>query len=638
MNKVWNVIRRIFNNIWRAIKRIGKGFADLFKLVFFPGKQIDKLSEEALLSPGKLVVKKFFRSKTAVLGLISFLIVFISVFTLSAVFPIKNSEYDSTQQHVPPGFKVRRVPKSLKNPVEISSGAVASIGLDASGRTYVWGANLKSFNTLPRRTTPEENAAILAARKDAVKVAAGYRHFLIEGADGKLYSWGAFEDEWMNEADANTRLYYMPAALREHTGGYKHIYAGSQINAVVTNEGVLHVWGNTAIMAINQNQVASANSRGEIKKVVGNSKNLIVLYENGTLFSLGTVGSATSQISRVGGNIVDVDISNEAGIALKADGSVVVWGSSYAPEVSKAPEITNGKKVTAGFKHFAVLTEDNTIISWGSNYHRQLKIASKKTNNKDVFSGGFTSYSITTKNSIRSSGLRGYIFGTDDLGRDLFRRLMEGGKVTLTVGAVAVLIATVIGVIIGGVSGFFGGRVDNFLMRLTEVVNSIPFLPIAMTLSVLIGSTLTPSQRMYMIMVILGVLSWGGLARLVRAQVLAEREKDFVLAAKALGIKRRRIIFAHIIPNVISVIIVSVTLSYAGSLLTESGLSFLGFGVVPPTPTWGNMLTSAQSSAVISTYWWRWVFPSIFISISTLSINFIGDGLRNAIDPKSSAR
>lgn len=631
-------IKKIFKAIWRIIKRIGKGFVDLIKLVFFPGKQVDKLAEEALLSPGKLVVKKFFKSKTAVLGLITFLIIFISVFTLSAVFPTKISEYDATQQHIAPGFRVRSVPKGLKDPVEISAGAVSSIGLDASGKVYVWGANLSRYNVLPRKTTEAENMALLQARTNAVKVSAGYRHFLIEGADGKLYSWGAFEDEWMNEKDPNTRLYYMPVALQNYTGGYKDIYAGSQINAAVTNDGVLHVWGNTAIMAISSSQVNAINAAGPIKKISGNAKNIVVLYENGTLGSLGTSGSASTDFRNVGGNIVDFDVSNEAGIALKSDGKVVVWGSSYVPEVYDAPEITNAKKVTAGFKHFAVLTEDNKIVSWGSNYHGQLKIKTNKTNVKELYSGGFTSYSVNTSNKIRSAGLSGYIFGTDDLGRDMFRRLMEGGKVTLTVGAVAVLIATVIGVIVGGISGFFGGRIDNMLMRLTEVVNSIPFLPIAMTLSVLIGSKLTPNQRMYMIMVILGVLSWGGLARLVRAQVLAEREKDFVMAAKALGIKQRRMIFSHIIPNVISVIIVSVTLSYAGSLLTESGLSFLGFGVVPPTPTWGNMLTSAQSSAVISTYWWRWIFPSIFISLSTLSINFIGDGLRNAIDPKSSER
>ena len=141
-----------------------------------------------------------------------------------------------------------------------------------------------------------------------------------------------------------------------------------------------------------------------------------------------------------------------------------------------------------------------------------------------------------------------------------------------------------------------------------------------------------------MIMIILGVLSWPGLARLVRGQILAEREKEFVTAAKALGIKEHVIIFRHILPNVISVVIVNITLRYATSLLTESSLSFLGFGVIPPNPTWGNMLSNSQSNKILRDYWWRWVFPAAALSISTIAINCFGDGLRDAIDPKSNER
>ena len=141
-----------------------------------------------------------------------------------------------------------------------------------------------------------------------------------------------------------------------------------------------------------------------------------------------------------------------------------------------------------------------------------------------------------------------------------------------------------------------------------------------------------------MIMVVLGVLSWTGLARLVRAQVLSEREQEFVTAARAMGVKQMSIVFKHIIPNVISVIIVQATLSFATSMLTESSLSFLGFGVALPRPTWGNMLTGCFNSVVIQNYWWRWVFPSIILGICVICINLIGDGLRDAIDPKSNER
>ncbi|HHT08025.1 MAG TPA: ABC transporter permease, partial [Clostridiales bacterium] len=151
---------------------------------------------------------------------------------------------------------------------------------------------------------------------------------------------------------------------------------------------------------------------------------------------------------------------------------------------------------------------------------------------------------------------------------------------------------------------------------------------------------LVPSieQRMYIIMVILGLLRWTNLAFLIRAQILAQREMEYVTAAKALGVKEHGIIFKHIIPNVISIILVNATLAFASSMLTESSLSFLGFGIIPPTPTWGNMLTGANDSLVIQQFWWRWVFPSLIFSICTICINLIGDGLRDAIDPKSNER
>ena len=143
---------------------------------------------------------------------------------------------------------------------------------------------------------------------------------------------------------------------------------------------------------------------------------------------------------------------------------------------------------------------------------------------------------------------------------------------------------------------------------------------------------------MLMIMLILGFLGWTGIAGLVRAQVLAERNKEFVVAAKALGVKEKNIIFRHIVPNVMTIIIVQATISFATCMLTESGLSFLGFGVAEPIPSWGNMLNNCRSSEVISQYWWRWVFPSVVLGLCTVSINLFGDGLRRAVDPKANER
>ena len=226
--------------------------------------------------------------------------------------------------------------------------------------------------------------------------------------------------------------------------------------------------------------------------------------------------------------------------------------------------------------------------------------------------------------------------GTDGRGRDVFARIVHGGKMTMTVGAVAVIVSSVIAIIVGCTAGYFGGFVDTLLMRVTEIFASIPFLPFAMLLSQIIKHyNVSESMRIFIIMLILGALSWTGLARILRGQVLAEREKEFVTAAKALGIKPRTVAFKHVLPNVVSVILVSMTLDFAGCLLTESSLSYLGFGVQPPHPTWGNMLNGSNNSTVIQNYWWQWLFPALFLSVAVICINVVGDALRDALDPKN---
>ena len=252
--------------------------------------------------------------------------------------------------------------------------------------------------------------------------------------------------------------------------------------------------------------------------------------------------------------------------------------------------------------------------------------------------GAYQTYLVNDSGKlVKSCGLKGYLFGTDSRGRDTLTRIIHGGKMTMTIGAVAVIISSVIAIIIGCLSGYFGGWVDMLLMRITEIFAAIPFLPFAMMLSyVLTTRPISENMRIFIIMFILGLLSWTGLAHMIRGQVLAEREKEFVLAAKAMGVKEGKIAFKHILPNVISIILVSMTLDFAGCLLTESSLSYLGFGVQQPRPTWGNMLNGANNSIVIQNYWWQWVFPALFLAMATICINIMGDTLRDALDPKSS--
>lgn len=228
-----------------------------------------------------------------------------------------------------------------------------------------------------------------------------------------------------------------------------------------------------------------------------------------------------------------------------------------------------------------------------------------------------------------------HILGTDGLGRDILVRVLHGGRVSLGVGFLAALISVLIACVIGGVSGFYGGTIDFILMRFTEIVSSFPFIPFAITLSAAFGASVAPEARMYIITVILGLLRWTGLARIIRGQILSLKEQEFMLAAKALGLSSRRQILAHLLPNTYTYVIVSATLSIASFILTEAALSFLGLGVVQPVPTWGNMIQAAQNIYTLSYRPWMWLSPGIALLLTVMSINLIGEALRDSLDPKN---
>jgi peptide/nickel transport system permease protein len=235
---------------------------------------------------------------------------------------------------------------------------------------------------------------------------------------------------------------------------------------------------------------------------------------------------------------------------------------------------------------------------------------------------GFAEQDLTAQ--LRPPGA-GSLLGTDTLGRDQFTRLLYGGRISLAVGVGVALSSTIIGTLIGAAAGYARGRLDNLLMRVTDLFLSIPLLVVLIIAATILGGSVVD------IVVVLSLFFWMSVARIVRGVFLSLREREFVEAARSLGASRARIVFRHMLPNAMGPIIVNATLSVATAILTESVLSFLGFGIQPPTPTWGNMLADSKNLATTAP-WLVW-FPGLAILVTVLCVNFLGDGLRDAFDP-----
>ena len=581
------------------------------------GMPQEEQDEELMQSPMRMVVASFIKDKIAMVGLCLFVIIFLCCMILPFFFPIELNYQDVTQANAAPGFGLLKVPDSLQGNVQaLSVGSTFSVGLDKDGNVYEWG----TFPTEKLKNIPaaDEMGAL-------TQISAGYDHVLAVNTEGQIFTWG-------NDRMGLTSI---PVELEVSRQPIKQVSAGHQFSLALTESGRLYNWGSSYLLSI----YFPEGVQGNIAQFEDNPNIVIALTNDGRVEPLSNKPSAYTNVpEEVQGNTVDIALSDESAAALTADGQVYTWGNNVYGSMD-VPEEIQGHVVDieGGRYHYTAILDDGTVTSWGNNNFGQTN-APEMTGVTDIFTNYFGSYAIDENGNAESWGLDGYLMGTDQLGRDVFRRLLLGGRMTMTVGFIAVIISTFIGVLVGGISGYKGGKVDNLLMRLTEIVSSIPFLPFCIILSSILGNSISELQRIILIMFILGLLSWPGIARLVRGSVLAEREQEFVTAAKALGVKEFGIILRHILPNIITVIIVNATLDFATCMLTESSLSFIGFGVTEPNATWGNMLNGAQNGQVIENYWWRWLFPAIAFGICTISINCVGDGLRDAIDPKSKER
>ncbi len=592
----------------------------------------DILQEEQVQTPFRTMARNFFAKHTVRVGLCGFILVFLFVLIGPRFWVLDLSDQDSTLVNLPPSNDMMSIPAAMKGRVaDIAAGRTYGVGLDTDGHLHTWGYT-KITEKIDIANIPDE-----VQQADLVLFAGGEDHVVAMDREGQLYVWG------------NTRLQQgnftsdMKKAMK--AGGEDwdiiQLEASNQFSAVVSSNGMLYLWGNSNVADIKLRK----QYQGNVAKVALTSNEYICLMKDGTVAYTGfkDKGSAFAAIPAELKETKVVDIASTSGTvaAVTEDGRVVVWGNAKFGEKNMPEFVSPVKKLSGGRFHYTAILENGDVVSWGSNKYHQCDVPTSVAHGANVralYTGNFQNYAVLEDGSVQTWGLKGFLLGTDGLGRDLLTRIVNGGRVTMTVGAISVIIATIIGVLLGGIAGYFGGKADLLIMRIAEIVGGLPFIPFAMILSAVIGSQLDPTQKMYLIMVVLGVLSWTGTCRLVRAQILAQREMEYVTAAKAMGIRERVIVFRHILPNVISLLLVSMTLDFATCMLTESSLSYLGFGIPLPTPTWGNLLTGANNSIVIQQYWWQWVFPAAIFGVCTICINMIGDGLRDAVDPKSQER
>ena len=611
---------------------------------------------EEIVSPMRQIVNNFMSRKLAVGAMVLLIVMFITMFVGPLFMPKYSDSYtDVTQQNIAPTMKLASVPGGLKNNIKMIDGYGSfTVGLSNDGVVYIWGSTKIGTTGVDVSEIPAD-----LPQGNIAMVSAGIDHVVAIDNDGKIWCWGnkklgqyGTEAEVIAEGgEISANIAYMPQELADNgveLSEIKKLTCGYQTTAILMNDGTLHLWGNKNVYK-NFDLFLSAGSMYDmdftLNYIVGvNGRRNTIFTGSRGLYDVvrPNVGAQSVKIaSYLDGRTIEEIVTTNNSLALVLSDGDICFAGDFTADAVAAPKLAADEHyvdVVGGANHYTGLTNKGNVYTWGRNNLDQCEMPSKTTGVSQIFRGSNQSYAVAEGGKLISSwGLKGYLFGTDTRGADIFQRIINGGKMTMTIGAIAVIISSIIGIVVGCVAGYFGGKVDILLMRVAEIFNAIPFLPFAMILSAVMGRmTLTENTRIFIIMVILGVLTWSGLARLVRGQVLVVRESEYVTAAKAMGVKENVIAFKHILPNVMSVILVNLMLNFGTCMLTESSLSYLGFGVAYPRPTWGNMLNGANNATIINAYWWQWVFTAAFLAVTTICINIVGDALRDVMDPKSS--
>lgn len=525
-----------------------------------------------VLSPGALIAKRFFRNRLAVVGLVILVVMFLFSFLGGVISPYGQEETFST---------------------------MTKLNTQYAGIT----------ETTSRRYTaaPDADFGALVQSKANTAINEGATSF---ERDGVTYT--------IDQA--------APDIYTFSTGGQVVAYASTYVVSVpsgmTTPSFEFQVAAITALSEANA-EAEPAEDAAEV------TEDGAVVVESGE-----SDAADAAEEAEAAGNTFEVDgvtySFDESGNVMDADGAVVAMvspfvisssdGNTVIPDDLREALLT---AVDADASEVVYTDAEGTEHTYTISYDAYSKVYNVTETTENLVYDRYASPSLE------------HWLGTDGNGMDMLTRLMYGGRVSLIIGFIVVFIAAGLGVIMGGISGYFGGWVDNLIMRIVDVFYCLPSMPIIIILgSAMDAMRLDPWVRMIYLMLILGFLSWPGIARLVRGQILSLREQEFMLATEATGISVPHRIIRHLIPNVMPQLIVSCTMSLGSTIITEATLSFLGLGVKFPFASWGNIISDVNNAFVMTNYWFIWIPAGICLLLAVLGFNFVGDGLRDAFDPK----
>ena len=526
-----------------------------------------------VLSPGALIAKRFFRNRLAVVGLVILVVMFLFSFVGGLVSPYGQDETFSTTTQL--NTQYAGITETTTRRYTVAEGAEFGALVQANANTAI-------------------NEGATSFERDGVT-------YTIEQPAPDLYT---FSTGGATVAYASTYVVSVPAGMTAPSFDF-------QIAAI------------TALSAANATDDAPAEDAPEVTE----DGTVVVESDEGDAAADAAEAEAAGNTFQVAGVSYTFD---ESGNVMDASGATVAMVSPFVISASDGNTVIPDDlrealltAIDADASEVVYTDADGAEHSYSIEYDAYSKVYNVTETTENMVYDRYASPSLE------------HWLGTDGNGMDMLTRLMYGGRVSLIIGFIVVFIAAGLGVIMGGISGYFGGWVDNLIMRIVDIFYCLPSMPIIIILgSAMDAMRLDPWIRMIYLMLILGFLSWPGIARLVRGQILSLREQEFMLATEATGITVPHRIIRHLIPNVMPQLIVSCTMSLGSTIITEATLSFLGLGVKFPFASWGNIISDVNNAFVMTNYWFIWIPAGICLLLAVLGFNFVGDGLRDAFDPK----